>query len=557
MTFAFLLLFLMPHAPLLAAQPPIPSDAAITAILKQRLLGQPQSGIIVGIIDGGTVRIIKVGSSGTARPLDDRTLFEIGSVTKTMTATMLAEMALAKTVTLSEPITNILPTTVRVPSKDGKQITLLNLATQHSGLPRMPSNIMSRDPQNPYADYTKAELFQFLDNYTLPRDPGASFEYSNLGFGLLGTVLATKANQPYSALIESRIFAPLGMKQSALTLPPSLQPLFSVGHDTSGGEVEPWTFHAQALAGAGAVRSNLHDMLKYLRCNLGQGPLAQACLYAQKPRSTFPGHRIGLAWWTDNGTGIIQHGGDTAGYHAMVAMTADHTRGIVILSNGPYVDGNLGLHILDTAIPLSPQARYVPLSSTELSAYVGTYRTTIPGANLTIALSANHLTAQLTGQEPLPLTASAPDHFYNNDVGGTIQFIRQHGRIVGLGLLQAGHELDAVKLGPSGQPLVQKIAIPYPPIVTLSPKTLQSYVGTYMLNAQTYITVTRNTSGIELRLVGQQSAPVFATAKDHFYYKIVDASVTFTRNAAGKITALRIDQDGVTNTFTRSGKPTN
>ncbi len=540
---AFLLLFLMPHASAMAAQPPIPSDATITAILKQRLLGQPKSGIILGIIDDGTVRVVKIGSSGMARPLDTRTLFEIGSVTKTMTATTLAEMVLAKTVTLNEPISNILPATVRVPSKDGKQITLLNLATQHSGLPRMPSNIVARDPENPYADYTKADLFQFLDSYTLTRDPGASFEYSNLGFGLLGTVLAIKAHLSYDALIESRIFAPLHMTQSSVTLPPALRPLFAVGHDSSGGSVEPWTL--RTLAGAGAVHSNMHDMLNYLRCNMGLGPLARACLFAQQPRSTFPGHRIGLAWWTDNGTDIIQHGGDTAGYHAMIAMTADRTRGIVILSNGPEVDGNLGLHILNTAIPLSPQARYVNLSSTELSAYVGTYRTTIPGANLMIAKRGNHLTAQLTGQDPLPLTASAPDHFYNNDVAGAIQFIRQHGTIVGLGLLQAGRELDAVKLGPSGEPLVQAVTIPHPPIVTLSPETLQSYVGTYTLNGQPYITVKQDKYGIELRVVGQASVPVYAMAKDHFYYKVVDASVTFTRNPVGTVIGLTLDQNGV------------
>jgi hypothetical protein len=116
------------------------------------------------------------------------TLFEIGSITKVFTAVTLADMAAKGEVHLEDPISKYLPEGTRAPSLDGKQITLLDLATHRSGLPRMPSNFEPKDPSNPYADYTLDRMFAFLNGYTLERAPGAAYEYSNLGMGLLGCI---------------------------------------------------------------------------------------------------------------------------------------------------------------------------------------------------------------------------------------------------------------------------------------------------------------------------------------------------------------------------------
>src|SRR6266540_1767120 len=96
-----------------------------------------------------------------------------------------------------------------IPARNDRQITLLALVTQSSGRPRMPANFTPRDSTNPYADYSVQQMYAFLSGYQLTRDIGATYEYSNLGVGLLGHALALKAGMSYEQLVTRRILAPL------------------------------------------------------------------------------------------------------------------------------------------------------------------------------------------------------------------------------------------------------------------------------------------------------------------------------------------------------------
>src|SRR5581483_215675 len=128
------------------------SDSAIRAVIKNRVDSNRSAGIAVGIIDpDGHTRVFAYGNSGTNRPIDANTVFEIGSITKTFTATTLADMVVKKEVKLDDPVAKYLPSGTHVPSRDGREITLVDLATQSSGLPRMPSNFAPKDRSNPYA----------------------------------------------------------------------------------------------------------------------------------------------------------------------------------------------------------------------------------------------------------------------------------------------------------------------------------------------------------------------------------------------------------------------
>ena len=179
-----------------AAPSASPTDSDIREILANRIDRQKQSvGIVIGVIDANGRRIVSHGSleKDDKRPLDGDTVFEIGSITKVFTALLLTEMAQKGEVRLDDPIAKYLPATVKVPERGGRQISLVDLATHTSGLPRMPANFRPKDPANPYADYTDEQLYSFLSSYDLIRDVGLKFEYSNLGFGLLGQGLAQRA----------------------------------------------------------------------------------------------------------------------------------------------------------------------------------------------------------------------------------------------------------------------------------------------------------------------------------------------------------------------------
>ena len=193
----------------------------IREILVKRIDQQKQAvGIVVGVIEPAGRRVIAHGNlaKGDPRTLDGDTIFEIGSISKVFTSLVLADMVSRKEVTLDDPAAKYLPEHVRMPERSGKPITLLDLATHSSGLPNVPSNMTRKDPANPYADYSVDDLYEFLSGYTLPRDPGSEVEYSNLGAGLLGHILACRAGTDYESLVRSRITRPLGMPDTGITL---------------------------------------------------------------------------------------------------------------------------------------------------------------------------------------------------------------------------------------------------------------------------------------------------------------------------------------------------
>jgi D-alanyl-D-alanine-carboxypeptidase/D-alanyl-D-alanine-endopeptidase len=531
-----------------------PSD--VQSVLDQHVSGAAGVGIVAGFVDSGGVRIFQSGSSGTSRALDAHTLFEIGSVSKTFTATILSTMVLDGSVKLEDPVAKYLPARVHVPTRNGKQITLLDLATQHSGLPRLPTN-MDPGGSDPYAHYTIGDLYAFLNSYKLTRDPGQSFEYSNLGVGLLGDALANRAHMSYGRLLQMRVLDPLGMTETAIALSPAERARFAAGHDADDDPVAPWTF--DAIAPAGAIRSTAADMIKYLRCNMGQGPLAKACLFAQEPRSTFPGNRIGLIWWTGDAEPIIHHGGDTAGYHASVAISPDHTRGAVVLTNGGAPVDDVAVHMIDSRLPVASTSfpPVVPLASATLDSYVGMYAD--KGAGLTFAIRhiGDKMTVQLTGQPQAHIYPSAMDKFYLRVVDARIDFSRgANGSVSGLVLHQDGQDVAAVRTSavattPTAAP--SPAATPAPAPSAGQPANLDDYVGTYDTGQGLSFVVTRSDAQLIVQLTGQPAAPVYESAKDKFYYKVVDAQIDFVRDASGQVTQLVLHQNGNTITAARPG----
>jgi CubicO group peptidase (beta-lactamase class C family) len=309
------------------------------------------SGIVVGVITKHGQEVIGYGKFDNAddRLPDAETIFEIGSVTKVFTALLLSDMALRGEVNLNDPVSKYLPATVHVPARNGKQITLLDLATHYSALPRMPNNYNPR--------YSPEQLYDFLSNYTLTRDPGAKYEYSNLGAGLLGHVLALRAGSDYETLLRERITEPLGMKHTAMQLSPEMQTNLISGF--SGGNKAP-SIEVSALKGAGAIRSNVDDMLIFLAANMGliETPLRPAMKkMLSVRRAVSPGVQIAMGWHIANG--VVCHNGGTNGYHAYVGFEPHRKTGVVVLSNSTEATDDLGVRVLDYPMtaPVEQQVR--------------------------------------------------------------------------------------------------------------------------------------------------------------------------------------------------------
>jgi D-alanyl-D-alanine-carboxypeptidase/D-alanyl-D-alanine-endopeptidase len=233
-----------------------PSAGEIRKILVERIEARKQAvGIVVGIVEPEERRIIAYGSTanGGSRPVDGDTLFEIGSVTKVFTAQILADAVARGAVTLDDPVAKLLPPSVRMPESGGRTITLLDLATHRSGLPRLPGNLTMTDLSNPYAAYTVTQLYEFLSGHALRRAPGGEFEYSNLGVGLLGHALALHAGTDYETLVRSKVLAPLNMKSTAIALSPELKARMAQGHNAKLERAPNWDIPGAGWGGSAAL----------------------------------------------------------------------------------------------------------------------------------------------------------------------------------------------------------------------------------------------------------------------------------------------------------------
>ena len=334
---------------------PAARQAATTdfaAAVKERVAAGRNTGIVAATIDeSGAIRTYVAGRAGPgAKPLDADSVFEIGSITKVFTSTILADMVVKGEVSLDDPVAKFLPPSARIPSRDGRAITLIDLATHTSGLPRLPSNFRPKDPQNPYADYTPEQLYDFLSGYTLPRAIGAQFEYSNLGVGLLGHALARRADVTYESLVTSRVLAPLGMTHTGIALTPWMKDHLVRGHDAAGRPVANWDI--QTLEGAGALRSTLTDMLLFARASLDPSHtpnLSRAlALTHERRRDAVPPASIGLGWLIRpvDGGQVLWHNGGTAGYRTWIGVNAAKGRAAVVLTNSSQGADDLGFDLL-------------------------------------------------------------------------------------------------------------------------------------------------------------------------------------------------------------------
>jgi CubicO group peptidase (beta-lactamase class C family) len=329
-------------------------------------------GLTIGVVQHGVRRVV---SFGATKP---DSLFEIGSVSKTFTGLLLAQMVEQKKARLDEPVRALLPAgTVAAPAS-GAEITLLDLSAQRSGLPRLPENFHPADPQDPYADYDTKALYAYVASHGVAAPAKPAFEYSNLGVGLLGQALAERAHATYDALLRREITGPLGMRDTVVTIPAALRGRFVEGHGEDHKPAHAWSF--AALAGCGAIRSTAADMLTYVEAQLHPDHLPPASRATPEGRTLAKaiaashlieedaghGMHVALNWIHVDATGTYWHNGATGGHSTFVAFNPDGDFGVVVLYNASVGErmfaDEVGTHVVQRltgkpAVSLGPVAR--------------------------------------------------------------------------------------------------------------------------------------------------------------------------------------------------------
>jgi D-alanyl-D-alanine-carboxypeptidase/D-alanyl-D-alanine-endopeptidase len=333
---------------------PSPEVEPLVADLLVRHAGR-HVGVVVGVLRDGQIWVMGSGTAGPGGPSPPaaNTIFEIGSVTKVFTATLLAAMVEDGLLGLDDPLQRYLPAGVDLPVR-GRPITLADLATHTAGLPRLPHGFVLRSlrhRRNPYAWLTVDDLYAGLPSTRLRREPGGRPRYSNLGYGLLGHVLAVRAGRSYEQLVEERICHPLELEDTRVSVPAAARGRFAQGHDRRGRPVPHWDL--AALAGAGALRSTVADLLAFLRLQLGEGEpaLARAAALTHAPRARHRGVAVGLGWTrlpllgTDDE--LLFHNGGTGGFRSFAGFAPAAGTAVVVLSNSARSVDALGFRILE------------------------------------------------------------------------------------------------------------------------------------------------------------------------------------------------------------------
>jgi D-alanyl-D-alanine-carboxypeptidase/D-alanyl-D-alanine-endopeptidase len=321
-------------------------------------------GVVVGVLWEGERWTFARGRlcATDAAPLDANSFFEIGSVTKVFTATLLADMVEQGRVRLDDPVQRHLPEHARLPVR-GRPITLCDLATQTSGLPRLPPGLFRRSLRrrhDPYEDFSEQDLIHTLARTRLKGPPAVRLRYSNFGFGLLGYVLASRAGTSYGQLVGERICAPLGLADTGIEVAEDVSGRFADGHNRRGRRVPHW--HFDALAGAGGLRSTVNDLLHFLDLQLTEPTirLARAAHATHTPQARRGRLEQGLGWVSLPLRGdprrMLWHNGGTGGFRSFLGFVPDTKVGVVVLSNSARSVDAIGFRILESTSRAQPPA---------------------------------------------------------------------------------------------------------------------------------------------------------------------------------------------------------
>lgn len=434
-------------------------DAEIRSLLDNRInTAKKAAGVVVGVLDEkGQTKVIGAGRKSMEQDLgvpDGDTVFEIGSITKVFTAILLADMVLKNEVKLDDRLAKYLPEGVQVPSFEGREITLIDLSTQTSALPSLPNNFRPADMTNPYADYKVEQLYEFLGKYQLKRAPGEKYEYSNMGVGLLGQALARRAGMSYEALVTERILKPLKMTRSSIELSEAQKANFAFGHTAKLAVTKNWDL--PVFAGAGALRSTVNDMLKFMAANLGttETPLKKAMemTHATQKPTGVADLDIGMNWhvFRKFQTDVVWHNGGTGGYRTWAGFVKAKKQAVVVLCNTSFGVDDLGLHFLVADYPapmMEPpvERKEITLDAAVLKRHVGVYPLA-PQMTIAVTEEGGKLYAQPTDQPRFRLYAESETGFFLKEVEAQVTFEKNEaGDTVALVLTQGGAKQRAAR----------------------------------------------------------------------------------------------------------------
>lgn len=514
------------------------NDSELQALVEQRLLGDRTGACMaVAVIEDRVSRAFVCAEPTRLESFDAGGSFEIGSISKTMTATLLADRVVAESIDLNDTLASHLPDGSTLPSFDGKPIRLRHLLDHSAGLPSLAPSWQLNDPNDPYRSLTAADVIGALAEVQLSAAPGSEFQYSNWGGMLLSWVVAQSADGDLHSLLRERLFEPLSMGNAYVGKAPT-NSLAVAGHSPNQAQVSAWNF-APALAGVGGVRASLEDMIHYMQAQIGQreSEISAAIVLTQQATSEVDGQRLGMGWMLSaiHGQDVYLHEGGTGGFSAFAAFTADHQRAVVVLADTALTSlgglGSLGGHLLDSRVPLAKPRIAQAAPAGLLAALVGDYELA-SGLGMRLRTDVDGLQIQASGQSAFRMGYDSAGDFYPVQFDAVLRPQQQPDGSYAFVWLQGGGAIPA-----------QRIVIEAD-VAELSREQLAAYKGTYSLMPGLNLKVFVRRSSLYAQASGQSSFRLTARATDRFVALEHGIDMQFERDSAGRVSKLQYRQNG-------------
>ena len=511
---------------------------ALETLLQKRLQGDRTGACVVAaVIDhGGVTRARYCARTGGDAAPGYGDAFEIGSVTKTMTAFLVADLIEQKRWSLDDPIAAHLPPGTVVPRQGDRQILVRDLVTHRSGLPALPSRLHVTDMVDPYASLTPELLLQSLGDVKLTRPIGSTFEYSNFGMMVLSLAVAQAYGTDMESALHAHLFAPLHMDHTWIAKPPEGAHAVP-GHLPNGAATPPWTI-AVDLAGVGMVRSSLDDMVRYAQAELEPPTpeLAHRMFMTQNPVA--PGIAMNWVLAPVGGHELVMHEGATGGFSSAVVLEPVNRRAVVILADTALGDvggvGGLALAALLPGRPVDTPRVATPVPASLRAAIVGTYD--LGKLSMTIRSDGDRLFAQAAGQAEFELFHDSHGDLYPTVASALLTPEMENGRLDHFVWHQGGGAIEARRH--------DAVAAPVDP-------RWKDWVGDYDITAQFGVRVFQEDGKLMIRATGQPAIEAAVAGTDRIEVSQVGAVFEFQRDAHGAVTGMKLMQHGQTLAGTR------
>ena len=312
------------------------TDAWVEKVAAPLVENRVVDGLSVGYLEGEHWGIVHLGiANRSKKKANNLTVYEVGSISKVFTSLLLADAVVRGEIDLNAAADVANPAEIRLPSRNGHSINWIDLSTHRSGLPPLPDNLPLTNLKNPYRAYGSKKAAAFLKQYELPRQPGASREYSNFGVSVLGYLVASKTGKSYQQLLLERIAKPLRMADCTVALSSDQRRRLATPHDKFGSPTALWTF--ADLPGAGGVHATMRDMMRFAKAQLTppSGTLGEAIELAWKQHrdADASGPAMGLGWVIYPDGQTRWHNGGTGGFQSALYINREFNCAVVVLCN--------------------------------------------------------------------------------------------------------------------------------------------------------------------------------------------------------------------------------